>query len=31
VLVALLDPANTLNGPNLSNNIIVGSKPFTIA
>jgi uncharacterized delta-60 repeat protein len=31
VLVAVLDPANTLNDPNLTNNVIVGSTQFTVA
>jgi hypothetical protein len=31
VLVAVLDPGNILNDPNLTNNVIVGSTQFTIS
>ena len=30
VLVAVLDPGNTLNDPNLANNLIAGSTQFTV-
>jgi hypothetical protein len=30
VLVAVLDPNNTLNDPNLSNNVLVGTTMFTV-
>jgi hypothetical protein len=31
LLVAVLDPGNTLNDPNLGNNLIVGSTQFVIS
>jgi hypothetical protein len=31
VFVAVIDPANTLNDPNLGNNVIVGSTQFNLA
>jgi hypothetical protein len=30
VLIAVLDPANTLNEPNLANNVLVGSTALTV-
>ncbi len=30
VLIAVLDPANTLGDPDLTNNVIIGTAPFTV-